>query len=175
MFNILTFLFLQPVQAETTYRLENYLYYSNSILAESFINPGNQVLQLPSENLGADIRAEGKWRGEKNQILIRPRYQAEKIRTEVGGVSSEKNESDWDITDAFWESQLSQDISITAGLQVYQWGPAELLNPSNPLFHFNSRQKSFGYKEKGKVLLRGNYTIGKLDSLVFILEPVPNN
>ncbi|MCC2678963.1 MAG: hypothetical protein K0R29_1539 [Pseudobdellovibrio sp.] len=175
MFNLLTFIFLLPAFAETTFRLENYFNYTNSTVAETFVNPGNQILQLPSETLGADIRAEAKWRGEKNQVIVRPRYQAERFRTEVAGMSSEKSESDWDITDAFWESQFNEDVSITAGLQVYQWGPAELLNPSNPLFHFNSRQKSYGYKEKGLMLLRVNYTIGKLDNFVFIAEPAANN
>jgi len=175
MFNFLTLLFLVLANAETTYRLENYLYYTNNTVADASVNPGNQIFLLPSELLTADLRAEAKWRGEKNQIIIRPRYRAERSRTETSGLSSEKSESDWNITDAFWESQLNENVSLTAGLQVYQWGPAELLNPSNPLFHFNSRQRSFGYKEKGKVLLRGNYTLGKLDNFVFLIEPVSNN
>ncbi len=169
------FLILLQARAETGYLVENYFSYSNSDLSETAINPDNRILQLPSQILAADIRAELKWRGEQNQVVIRPRYRAEKNRIDSTGVSSEKNESDWDLTDAFWEAQVNDNLSLTTGLQVYQWGPAELINPSNPLFHFNSRQKSFGYKEKGKVLIRGNYTLGRFDNFVLIAEPVSNN
>lgn len=175
MFKVFLLYFLIQARAETLYRLESYFSYSNNVLADTFINPGNQILQLPSEAFAADIRAEVKWRDDRNQIVLRPRYQAEKSRIVTTGLETEKNESDWNVTDAFWETQVSDDFTLTSGLQVYQWGPAELINPSNPIFHFTSRQKSFGYKEKGKALIRANSTFGRSDSLVVILEPVSNN
>lgn len=175
MFSLLIFFMTLRASAETTYLFENYFFYSNNILAETVLNPDNRLLQMPSQVLAADLRAELKWRGEQNQVVVRPRYQAEKNVIISAGLTAEENESDWDLTDAFWETQVKENFSLTTGLQVYQWGPAELMNPSNPLFHFNSRQKSFGYKEKGKVLVRGNYTFGRFDNFVLIAEPVSNN
>jgi len=145
MFSGLLLFFLVPANAETTYWLENYFSYSSQVMSDTAVNPDNRVMQLPSQSLAADISGELKWKGELNQLVFRPRYQATKNKIETGGTSTEKNESDWDITDAFWETQVSPEFSLTSGLQVYQWGPAELLNPSTPIFHFNRRQKSFGY------------------------------
>ena len=45
---------------------------------------------------------------------------------------------------------MNPKLSFTAGLQTYQWGPAELINPSNPFYHFQSQQGTFGFKSKGK-------------------------
>jgi hypothetical protein len=175
MFSLIIFLILQVSRAETSYVLENYLSYQNNDIADSSLNPNNQIFDLASQNLGADIRGELKWKNNLTQIIIRPRYTAEKQEAVIAGEAAEKNESNWDLTDAFGEAYLSESFSVTGGLQVYQWGPAELMNPSDPLFHFNTHQKSFAYKEKGKVLIRANYSFNRDSSLVVILEPVSNN
>lgn len=175
MFSWILIFLAVPSFAKTTYLLENYFSYSKNFRSETLINQDNQILKLPSQLVGADIRGELKWKGKRNQLVFRPRYQAEKKVIIAGGETTSQNESDWNITDAFWETYLSANLSVTSGLQVYQWGPAELMNPSNPLFHFSSGQKSFGYKEKGKVLIRTNYTIGRAHSFVLIAEPVSNN
>jgi hypothetical protein len=70
---------------------------------------------------------------------------------------------------------LSAQMAATVGLQVYQWGPAEFLNTSNPLYHFNTNQKTLVYKEKGQALIRFNYSVDRENSVVAIVEPVSNN
>jgi hypothetical protein len=161
--------------AETDFLLESYLSHSSNVVSDTILNPGNVIFNLPSESYNGDVRAELKWKNEVSRIIVRPRYTAEKKTAIASGVQTEKTESHWDITDAFIERYVTPELGVTAGLQVYQWGPAELASPSDPLYHFNSRQKSYGYKEKGKVLLRLNYSLSRTQNLVFLAEPVSNN
>jgi hypothetical protein len=175
MFSFLFLFLFHFAHAETGYLLENYFSYTSADIANASLNPDNRVFQLPQNSLAADLRGELKWKSDLSQLVLRPRYTAEYMNISVAGESSVKKESHWDVTDAFGETYLTSELSVTAGLQVYQWGPAELLSPSDPLFHFNSRQRSFGYKEKGKMLLRANYSLSRAQNVVLVVEPVTNN
>ncbi len=93
----------------------------------------------------------------------------------ASSTQEQENKSKVDLTDAFYERYWSNNFSTTIGLQVYQWGPAEFLNVSNPIFHFNSKQRNLFYKEKGQFLLRGNYTLNKENNLILLLQPISNN
>lgn len=176
MFSCLILFFLNSVHADISYSLDSYVYFQKYQPRHAFINPGNQVLKLPEQEVSADIRGEFKWKSDLNQIVIRPRLEsyARDAKFDTSDGSSD-SKTDLDLTDAFVETYLGSDFSLNVGLQVYQWGPAEFLNPSNPLFHFNSRQKSFVYKEKGKALVRANYSLSRDDNFVFMIEPISNN
>lgn len=163
--------------AEFSFGYEGYLFGERREYADSIINLGNEVLQIPEGSAVFDQRAEFKWLINDAKIILRPRvlsYQ-QQYKTETTLKSESKSDTDINLTDAFYEQYLTERIFTTLGLQVYQWGPAEVLNPSNPFFHFNSDQRSLIYKEKGKALLRLNWNSKGDYNFVFIVEPVSNN
>jgi hypothetical protein len=163
--------------ADLQYSLETYIYINKYQVADSIINAQNQILKLPQEQAEIDVRGELKWRKGLDQVIVRPRLSSTYKNIVYGANSTQEqeNKSKADLTDAFYERYWSNSFSTTLGLQVYQWGPAEFINASNPIFHFNSRQRNLFYKEKGQVLLRGNYTFNKENNLVLILQPISNN
>ena len=171
----LIFLISEFSRADIGYSLDSYLFFNKFQIADSIINPNNSVLKTPSEQTDLDVRAEIKWKSGLDRLIVRPRYTGYyKSYTVTAVGSSSESKGEIDLTDAFYEKYWSSKISTTLGLQVYQWGPAELLNPSNPLFHFSTQQRAAFYKEKGKVLLRGNYSFNRENSLVLIAEPISN-
>ena len=156
---------------------EGYFYYTRLQYADSLFNLGNEVLLLPEQSGTADQRADFKLVINDGKFVFRPRVvsQIQQAKTEYTLKDEIKTEHHWNITDLFYEQQWTSQFSSTLGLQVYQWGPAEFLNVSNPFFHFNSQQKTLTYKEKGHVLARFNIDVADGHNLVFIAEPVSNN
>ena len=156
---------------------ESYLSGSYAGVGNSTLNPDNRRLSLPQKSGSLDLRDDFSLSyKDDNRLVLRPRILLTTGTVEYTNPSESKNvsTSKIDLTDAFYESQLLPSFSMTLGLQVYQWGPAELLSPSNPIFHFNSSQRSYFYKEKGHVLARANLTLGNL-SMVALSEVVSNN
>ncbi|MCM2353348.1 MAG: hypothetical protein NDI63_06975 [Pseudobdellovibrio sp.] len=162
---------------EFGFSYEAYLFGEQRDYADSIINIGNEVLNIPETSVFLDQRAEFKWLINDAKIIFRPRlvsYQ-QNYKTETTLKNESKNDTDLNLTDAFYEQYITDRIFTTVGLQVYQWGPAEILNPSNPFFHFNTDQRSLVYKEKGKALLRLNWNAKSDYNFVFMVEPVSNN
>lgn len=176
------FLFQFPLIAaaqnlEFGFSYEGYLFGEQRDYADSVLNLGNEILHIPETSVFLDQRAEFKWTINDAKIILRPRmvsYQ-QNYKTETTLKNESQSDSDFNLTDAFYEQYITERVFTTVGLQVYQWGPAEVLNPSNPFFHFNTNQKSLIYKEKGKALLRLNWNSNAGDSFVFMVEPVSNN
>ena len=61
-------------------------------------------------------------------------------------------------------------LAITYGLQNFQWGPAELVSPSNRVFHETGVFRDPLYSVRGKHLLRANVSVGRQWSLVALAE-----
>lgn len=157
---------------------ETYFSAQASTYQNTVLNPGNQYFQFPSEVGEIDFRPDWKFSFLKfHKLVMRPRYLLNSSRTRYTNPTSETNTArgKFELTDFFLEDQWADSLKTVVGLQVYQWGPAELINPSNPLFHFNNRQRGAFYKEKGQVLLRANLDWNKHWGQVFIFEPISNN
>lgn len=163
--------------AEFGFSYEAYLFGEQRDYADSILNLGNEVLNIPETSVFLDQRAEFKWLINDAKIILRPRVVSnqQRFKTETTLKSESKSDTDINLTDAFYEQYITDRIFTTLGLQVYQWGPAEVLNPSNPFFHFNTEQRSLVYKEKGKALLRLNWNAKADYNFVFMVEPVSNN
>ena len=158
MFSALLILALQVGHADFRYSVDSYLSGQKNEVIDSSINSFNQVLGLPSEEFNLDLRSELKWRTAKSQILFRPRWvgHIRKSTDQLSEVDTQKEKGDFNVTDFFWEYNWNSVLTTTIGLQVFQWGPAEFLNPSNPFFHFSTQQKSLFFKEKGQFILHSN-------------------
>ncbi len=162
---------------EFAFSYEAYLFGEQRDYADSVLNLGNEVLKVPETAGFLDQRAEFKWLINDAKIIFRPRIVSYQQNYKTEQTLKEETQSDADInlTDAFYEQYITDRIFTTVGLQVYQWGPAEVLNPSNPFFHFNTNQRSIVYKEKGKALVRLNWNAKADNNFVFMVEPVANN
>jgi hypothetical protein len=162
---------------EVSWAFESYFFGEQVDLAESTPNPGNAVFGSAQTVLTLDNRLNLKWLINDAKIILRPRWTIAQTRAknETTQETKTRTQGELDLTDAFYEQTWNRRFSSTVGLQVYQWGPGEIFNPSNPFFRFNNQQTAFAFKEKGKVLARFNYSIGMEHSLVLIGEPVSNN
>ncbi len=165
---------INQASAETAYSADVYLSRNEADVPGLGVNPENRVLELPSNKTQIELRPTLRLREDSWQAIVRPQLwinsQEKTILNEKQKVSKNK----FDITDAFLEKNWSSFISTTVGLQVYQWGPAEFFNASNPFSHTNSQQKNLLYKEKGRGLLRANISFNKENSLVVAVEPISN-
>ncbi|MBX2987587.1 MAG: hypothetical protein KF802_06795 [Bdellovibrionaceae bacterium] len=148
----------------------------SSVVSPSLINPGNRLLEEPLWNLGAEFRPQFQYRTEKTETVLRTRHFFDQSRVELRDPSETRDAGRGrsDISDAFFAWSVSDHVNTTLGLQNYQWGPAEIASPSNVFFHFNNDQRSFFYKEKGKVLARVSWFPREDVTVLGIYEPVSN-
>ncbi len=145
--------------------------------ADSTYNPGNSVFETETYGARTDLNVDYRASiGARHKIVVRPRAYAQyfdigmqdpprRVRRQRGKV---------DLTESFWESWLNGTLSMTFGLQNFQWGPAELISPSNPLVHFNREQRSLLWREKGRVQARLNWAPSRQWSHVLLAEPIGN-
>ncbi len=145
--------------------------------SDSIYNPGNQVLNIPSLGGRTDFILDYKlnW-GSRHRLIARSRFLSEAVSIQYENPKMKKQRSftDVDFIELFAESWLSNQVSLTLGQQNYQWGPAEIIAPSNPIFHFNQGQRSILWREKGHVLARFNWSPTADWSHVIISEPISN-
>lgn len=146
-------------------------------VAESDVNPDNQVFSTPRGLARTDIRGDLKLNYKNDfRFVLRPRFlgTSSEVYYQTSDKKINKSEGKWDVNEAFLDYDASSFLAFTMGLQNFQWGPAESLSPSNILFHFENDQKSVFYRAKGKVLVRSNLTLFGNHSLILIHEPESN-
>jgi len=159
--------------AQATARFEIYgSIEQKEILKNSLINPQNSVLKLPDQIQTFEVRPDLQWQlGEALNLVVRSRHLLQQNEIPKG---KDPLEGISDLTDLFFSYQHSDQTTLVLGLQNYQWGPAEILSPSNVFYHFKNDQRSYYYKEKGRVLLRVNHSLSEKTQLTLVSEPVDN-
>ncbi len=169
------------VQAATKWEFRNtfesYLYYTYSEPLNNAVNPDNQILGLPTHTGEVDLRDDFTLLASKTKWVLRPRWTLTSTDTEKKNPDSSftTTRGKLDLTSGYLDWDMSEKWKAVVGLQVYQWGPGEFINPSNVFFHFSNDQRSFFFVQKGLVLARLNWTPSPNWSLVLIDEPVSNN
>lgn len=146
-------------------------------VAESDFNPDNRTFNTPRGFARTDIRGDLKYSYLSSfTFYFRPRFlgTSSDIFYPVTQEQINKSEGKWDINEAYSEWDATNFLSLSLGLQNFQWGPAESLSPSNAIFKFEADQKSVFYRAKGKVLARANLTLWGNHSLIIIHEPETN-
>jgi len=142
-------------------------------VGETDFNPNNALLQSPTAQLDAQIRPNLKLLyGSQLTLTARPRLKLKLSESQV----AQQWQSPQLTQEAYFNElhgsyQLSEAFQLTAGIQNYQWGPAELLNPSNRLFPEISLQYTPYYEFRGRALARINLTPIKSLSIVAAAEP----
>ena len=140
--------------------------------ASTPINPGNRVLQLP-ETIGildvrGNLRVEA---GSRVSLILRPRVSASVEHvTPSATPSNTEGDADAQFTEAYAAWRPLDALALTYGLQNFQWGPAELVSPSNRVFHETGVFRDPLYSVRGKHLVRANVSAGRQWSLVALAE-----
>ena len=164
-----------PMKMHTNF--ENYFYASAGQIENTSANPGNANLGLAQSTAKMDLRGNLNWENqEERKFVLRPRFVGQNQQIQESNPNSylTPTTGSVNLTDAYWQEVINSAWSSTLGLQVYQWGPGELLSPSNPIYQFQNNQRSTVYKEKGQGLIRLNRLVENW-SYVFISEPLSNN
>lgn len=146
-------------------------------VAESDFNPDNRIFNTARGMARTDIRGDFKSIYAGNlTFYFRPRFlgTSSDIFYPLAKEQLNKSEGKWDINEAYGELDLASFLSVSVGLQNFQWGPAESLSPSNAIFQFEADQKSVFYRAKGKGLARANLTLFGNHSLIILHEPETN-
>lgn len=167
----------QAVKLEYRNTFESYFYYTYSNPLDNGVNPGNQILGLPDHTGVLDLRDDFSLLTPKTKWVVRPRWTLTSTETEKKNPDSSftTSQGKLDLSSGYLDWDVSEKWKAVVGLQVYQWGPGEFINPSNVFFHFSNDQRSFFYVQKGLVLARLNWTPSPNWSLVLIDEPISNN
>src|SRR5690606_19291186 len=138
---------------------------------ENLINLDNNILKLPEYSGISEFRPNFMLSSNKIQLVARPRIRF--LYEETGtGKDSQRSEgfSEAELNEGFASWFLSDQFSFTVGLQSFQWGPAEVLSPSNRLFHVTSLARDVLYEVRGKHIGRVNYSLGQNISVVLLSE-----
>ena len=136
------------------------------------VNPGNRVLQLSAgggqSELRPDLRLEY---GGVLTAVARPRFllKVEKAETSDGW-QAERSKATAGWIEGYVHWRVSDRLTIAYGLQNFQWGPGELLSPSNRIFHATGFYRDPVFVVQGRHLVRVNVSAGREWSAVLLAE-----
>lgn len=178
--NLVLTLFFGELGASEEFKFRGDFFLSSSLTSvknKQPLNSGNRSLEIPQQTFIGEVRPDLKWDFAENHFFVlRSSHDYRLGNIELTLPTEEKSISKGktDLTDLFFTSDWTETFSTVIGLQSYQWGPGEFYSPTNPFFHFQSEQKKFFFKEKGRVLARANWNISDQLIAVFISEFMDN-
>jgi hypothetical protein len=144
--------------------------------AETPLNPGNRTFRIPQFRVQAQVRPHLRVDvGTRLTGVARPRGLAVAQSAWIAGAPRERDadaSANW--TELFVNWRPTDAVHVTYGLQNFQWGPAELLAPSNRVFHETGVFRDQLYYVRGRHLLRVNLSAGRQWSLVTLAELTGN-
>jgi hypothetical protein len=140
--------------------------------AETALNVGNLRFRIPQLWVQGEVRPNVRIElGPRITGVIRPRLVA---TSESAWATGLPRASDRDLsanwTELYVNWRPNDSLQLTYGLQNFQWGPAELLAPSNRIFHETGVFRDQLYYVRGRHLLRLNLSSGREWSLVALAE-----
>ena len=155
------------------HRLNWYNRVLNQGAVDSDYNPDNQVAKIPDNTFETDLRPTFNWELDNHRFKIDPR-----MITQVTQAEYRDEKHTTDKTEAFLNEINYQgnygDHQIVLGIQNYQWGPAEMLSPTNPIFRFQFEQRSLFFQQRGRNLIRWNWQITPEWNMVSMVEVSKN-
>jgi hypothetical protein len=138
---------------------------------DSPVNPDNTVLQLDDQTGGIDIRPDIRAMSGALKLIARPQLKMQVSKAIVGGKDRpERPKSSGRWIESYGLLTASDKVQVSFGLQNYQWGAAESLNPSNRIFHENIDGKGLLYTVEGRNLGRVNISWTKRINTVLMSE-----
>lgn len=142
--------------------------------AQGQLNPDNRVLHVPSGIVSNQLRPNLRFEFSSLQLVVRPRFSVAWQATNASGETDWKqwtSSVDWPEVYGSW--RLGDSLAVTYGLQNYQWGPGETLNPTNTIIH-RPYSRNILTLIRGKQLVRVNISSGRRLSAILLVEPADN-
>lgn len=153
-------------------------------VAKELTNPDNQVYQLPERRSLLEFRPELQGSYTRYKLVLRPRASITDAVRNIPpldpappGYETPKAQevtSEAHLNEAYFAGTPTDTWQYVLGLQNFQWGPAELASPSNPLFRDLGLNKTYFFETRGKGLLRANYSPSGQTTFIFISEAFDN-
>jgi hypothetical protein len=145
------------------------------LLRDSPVNPANQVLRLPQGLAATELRPDLRLQVRSELVaVVRPRLMLEASGAEGGRARVERTAASSAWIEAYATWRLDDRLAVSYGIQNFQWGPGELLSPSNRIFHATGFYRDPRYVVLGRHLARVNLSAGREWSAVFLGEVAPN-
>ncbi len=142
-----------------------------SPVPDSPLNPDNSVAGIESQIGTIDIRPNLKLDSGNFQIVARPQLKTSTAKSTVNKTeSSEHPRSSGRWTEAYGVLTASNKVLVSYGLQNYQWGAAESLNPSNRIFHETIDSKGVMSVVQGRQIARANLSWTKNLTTILMSE-----
>jgi hypothetical protein len=143
---------------------------------DSEVNPRNGVLRIPQYSAQTELRPDLRIeRGGDLQLVARPRLLLQATKTSVAGSwEPVTREATTSVLDLYGAWRVNDRLTVAYGRQNFQWGPAELLSPSNRIFHESGFARDPLYVVHGKNLARVNLTAGHSFSAIVLVETEDN-
>lgn len=140
--------------------------------AETTLNPGNRTFRVPDLVLLTEVRPDLRLdAGNRLRLVVRPHWRGASEHVWPDGLPhGERTAGEATLTEAFLAWQPRDWLAVTYGLQNFQWGPAELVSPSNRVFHEVGLFRDPLYYVRGRHLARVNVSAGRQWSLVALAE-----
>jgi hypothetical protein len=148
---------------------------SQQLVTDSPVNPDNVLLGLDTQTASVDLRPNLKIDGGALQVIARPQlktYTARQKIKDVEGREHPKSSATW--LEAYGVFNASDRTQVSYGVQNYQWGAAEVLNPSNRIFHENLDSKGLAAASQGRNVARVNLSWTKYLTSVLMSETEQN-
>jgi len=140
--------------------------------ADTPLNPGNATFRIPQLVGITEVRPNVRLEvGSRAQLVFRPRWRGTVESSWVADADRrDRAEGAADVTELYVNWRVTDTVAVAYGLQNFQWGPAELLSPSNRIFHEVGLFRDPLYYVRGRHLARVNVSAGKQWSLVALAE-----
>lgn len=155
------------------HRLNWYNRVLNQGVVDSDYNPDNQVAKVPDNTFETDLRPTFNWELDQHRFKIDPRIITQVTEAEYQGKAHSTDKTEAFLNEINYQGNFG-DHQIALGIQNYQWGPAEMLSPTNPIFRFQFEQRSLFFQQRGRNLVRWNWQITPEWNLVSMVEVTKN-
>lgn len=145
------------------------------IPAQGAANPDNQMFQLEQAALQSELRPNLRIALADFQLVVRPLLGVDMGRARVADQwQPTRLDAIAEFTELYGVWNAASYLAIAYGLQNFQWGPAEILGPSNRIVHENGMLRNPLTLIPGKHMFRVNVSLGKNWSGIAMVETADN-
>jgi hypothetical protein len=111
---------------------------TNGVVSNSWFNPGNHLANIAAGDATVEIRPDLRFTRGILTVIVKPRVAAgTSLTLDVPAARATPVDAymqEWSV-----RANVRQDLMLSYGREVLQWGPSMTVSPSNPFFLDNGR------------------------------------
>lgn len=145
-------------------------------LQKNALSSDQMMSATPKQSSGLLLQENFRTQKAAMQWVFRPSVEVKQDTYSLYPLQGTKKRSKADarINELFVQKDLNSQWIAALGMQNYQWGPAEFMSPSNPIFHLALDSQDATYQARGHTMLRLNYSPDGDWSFVSLFEFAKN-